>query len=111
MKISRRDLASGVAVLHLEGRLNAVSTDALRKAVHDVVNGGTSQIAIDLSDVGFVDSSGLGALVSGLKETRRAGGDLRIAAANDQVRLVLQLTNLDRVLKPYMTVEDAYASS
>lgn len=111
MKISRHDLASGVAVLHLAGRLNMVSTGALREAVHDVVEGGTARIAVDLSGVDFVDSSGLGALVSGLKTTRQAGGDLRIAGANEQVRLVLRLTNLERVLTPFATVEDAYDGS
>lgn len=111
MKISRRDLPSGVAVLHLEGRLNMVSTGTLREAVHSVVESGSARIAVDLSGVDFVDSSGLGALVSGLKTTRQAGGDLRIAGANEQVRLVLRLTNLERVLTPYATVEDAYAGA
>lgn len=108
MKISRLDRADGVVVLALEGRLNMVSTAALREAVHGVVDGGSSRVAIDLSGVEFVDSSGLGALVSGLKTARQAGGDLRIAGANEQVRLVLGLTNLQRVLTPFATVEDAY---
>ena len=45
-----------------------------------------------------------------MKTTRMAGGDLRIARASDQARLVLELTTLDRVLKPYATVEEAIAS-
>lgn len=111
MKISRHDRADGVTVLQLEGRLNMVSTSSLREAVHDLVEAGSTRIAVDLSGVVFVDSSGLGALVSGLKTTRQAGGDLRIAGARDQVRLVLGLTNLERVLTPYDSVEDAYAGS
>lgn len=109
MKISRHDLPDGGVVLALHGRLNMVSTGSLREAVQNVVDGGSARIVIDLSGVDFVDSSGLGALVSGLKTTRQAGGDLRIACANDQVRLVLGLTNLERVLTPYETVEVAYA--
>jgi anti-anti-sigma regulatory factor len=46
--------------------------------------------------------------VGGLKSARQAGGDLRIAAAPEQVRTVLALTNLDRVLTPHQTVEDAH---
>lgn len=111
MKITRHDRHDGVVVLALEGRLNMVSTGSLRETVHEVVEGGASRIAVDLSGVDFVDSSGLGALVSGLKTTRQAGGDLRIAGANEQVRLVLGLTNLERVLTPFATVEDAYDGS
>ena len=77
-------------VLTCDGRLTMVAAPTLRSA-------GTS----------FVDSSGLGALVAGLKRTRQAGGDLRIASAQEQVRMVLNLTNLDRILQPFDTVGDA----
>jgi anti-anti-sigma factor len=111
MKITQHELTNGVIVLELVGRLNMVSTSLLRETVHTVVDHGSARIAIDLSNVDFVDSSGLGALVSGLKTARQAGGDLRIAGVNDQVRLVLSLTNLERVLTPYDSVEDTYAQS
>lgn len=111
MNFTRTDRVDGVVVLALEGRLNMVSTGRFREVIHEVVEGGGTRLAVDLSGVEFVDSSGLGALVSGLKTTRQAGGDLRIVGANDQVRLVLGLTNLERVLTPFATVEDAYAGS
>ena len=60
------------------------------------------------SAVEFIDSSGLGALISGLKTARTAGGDLRLAAATEQVTSVLQLTNLDRILRVYPSPDDAY---
>ena len=63
---------------------------------------------VDLGGTEFVDSSGLGALIGGLKVARLAGGDLRIAASTDAVRKVLKLTNLDRVLRDYPTPESAF---
>jgi len=66
-----------------------------------------ARIVVDLSAVDFIDSSGLGALIGGLKAARQEGGDLRIACAGDQVKAVLKLTNLDRILAPYGTVEEA----
>ena len=54
-----------------------------------------------------MDSSGLGALIGGLKVTRLAGGDLRVARPNQQAQLVFSLTSLDRVLKPYATLDEA----
>ena len=62
---------------------------------------------MDLSSTEFMDSSGLGALVAGLKTARQAGGDLRIASPSAQVQTVLSLTNLDRVLRAHETVEQA----
>jgi anti-sigma B factor antagonist len=62
---------------------------------------------VNLAETTFVDSSGLGALVSGLKSARQAGGDLRLVAPSEQVSMVLRLTNLDRVLQPRASVEEA----
>lgn len=107
MDITVKDMGGNVAVVRLAGRLNMVTAPKLRDAVVKAVADGHARLVVDLSDVEFIDSSGLGALVSGLKTTRQAGGDLRIAAANEQVKLVLQLTNVERVLSPYDEVERA----
>ena len=64
-------------------------------------HGRGTRVVVDLSAVEFIDSSGLGALISGLKVARQAGGDLRIAAPTRQVITVLELTNLNRVLRAH----------
>ena len=107
MNIERRDLDHAV-VLELEGRLTAAVAPQLRAEVADLVAAGCTSVAVDLARVDFIDSSGLGALIGALKATRVAGGDLRIAAAGDQVRQVLRLTNLDRVLLIYPSADGAF---
>lgn len=107
MDITTRTLDSSVAVIACDGRLNMVSARALKSAIDKAVEGGHTRLVVDLASTSFVDSSGLGALVAGLKRARQADGDLRVAGAKDQVLTVMGLTNLDRVLKPYPTVEDA----
>ncbi|WP_282845751.1 STAS domain-containing protein [Microbacterium oxydans] len=102
------DTRDGYAVVTIAGRLTASGAPLLRNAVSDLIAGGEPNIAIDLSGTEFVDSSGLGALVGGLKSARVAGGDLRIAAVPEAVRTVLHLTNLDRVLRDYPTPESAF---
>ncbi|MFZ2963972.1 MAG: STAS domain-containing protein [Rhodoglobus sp.] len=109
MEFTVTEREGGVGILHLEGRLNMVTAGALRDAVNSTVAGGHPRVVVDLAGVDFMDSSGLGALINGLKTARQAGGDLRIASPNQQVQLVLQLTNVERVLPAYDSAELAYA--
>ena len=72
-----------------------------------VIDDGSSHVVVDLAETSFIDSSGLGALIGVLKRARSEGGDLRIAAPSEQVRMVLGLTNLDRVLRPHESLDEA----
>ena len=93
-----RSAPSGATVLMTTGRLNLTSAAGLRAQLIDLIAAGNSTIVVDLSTTDAIDSSGIGALIAALKAARAAGGDLRITAPNDQIRSVLRLTNLSRVL-------------
>lgn len=99
----------GTVLIRPSGRLNMVAAPGLRNLITGAVDEHTARVVVDLSDTEFIDSSGLGALVAGLKVARAAGADLRIAAPNTQVLAALKLTNLNRILKPYPTVGDCLA--
>lgn len=103
-----RTTEAGVVVVRPEGRLNMVSAKRLRDQLCDLVDAGKIRLVVDLSGVGTVDSSGLGALITALKAARRSGGDLRIAAVGAQAASVLELTNLNQLLKTYPSAEDAF---
>lgn len=98
-----------LAIIRAGNRLNMVSAPQLREAVDKAVSSGRSHVVVDLSATEFMDSSGLGALIGALKVARAAGGDLRIAAAGQQVLMVLQLSNMDRILRPYDDPTTAFA--
>ncbi|WZH53562.1 MAG: STAS domain-containing protein [Nocardioides alkalitolerans] len=98
----------GIAVVVPRGRLNMVAAKRLREALAEVVDAGTNRVVVDLGETTFLDSSGLGALVSGLKAARQAGGDLRVARPTPEVLAVFQLTNLDKVLRPRPDVASAF---
>ena len=104
----RRTTASGVVVVRPAGRLNMVAAPALRQELHELVESGSNRLVVDLSGTDFIDSSGLGALISGLKVARQAGGDLRIASPTTQVETVLSLTNLNRVLRSHPSADTAF---
>src|ERR1700761_4245307 len=94
-------------VLAPEGKFNLVAAPPLKARIDDLVAAGKTRLVVDLHAVDFIDSSGLGVLIGGLKVARQEGGDLRIAAAGAQVLAVLKLTNLDRILSPYATIDEA----
>lgn len=108
MTFTTEKLDPDIAVVSGSGKLNMVVAPQLREEVRRSIDEGHPRIVVDLSAVTFLDSSGLGALVACLKSARQAGGDLRIAAPSAQVVMVLQLSNLDRVLARFDSAGDAY---
>jgi anti-sigma B factor antagonist len=98
----------GIGVVVPRGRLNMVSARRLKELLGDLVAKGTNRIVVDMAETTFLDSSGLGALIGGLKSARQVGGDLRIARPTPAVYTVFELTNLDRVLRARETVDGAF---
>ena len=107
LDVESRQTDSGITVLAPSGRLDVVGAPALKEAVSEAMKNGQPRLVIDMEGVTFVDSSGLGSVVSARKQVRTSKGDLRLAAPNQQVRVVLELTTLDRVFPYFATVEEA----
>jgi anti-anti-sigma factor len=80
------------------GRLDLGTSAAFRADCRELVKNGAQLLVIDMSQVEFLDSSGLGALVGALKTARQAGGDVKLVSVREQPRLILDLTRLERVL-------------
>ncbi|NRG42572.1 anti-sigma factor antagonist [Rathayibacter sp. VKM Ac-2804] len=108
MTFTTEKIDPDIAVVTASGKLNMVAAPQLRETVRRAIEESSPRIVVDLGAVDFLDSSGLGALVACLKTARQAGGDLRIAAPSAQVMMVLQLSNLDRVLARFDSPGDAY---
>lgn len=98
----------GVAEVSVAGRLNMVTAARMREAIQGAIDDNHQNVAVDLSRVVFLDSSGLGALIAGLKAVRQAGGDLRLVRPAEQAQLVLELTNMSSTLKSFDSVGDAF---
>ncbi|NGP86726.1 STAS domain-containing protein [Fodinibius halophilus] len=78
--------------------------------LHELIDEGKKEIVADLSSVKFMNSSGLGILIGGMTTMRNAGGDLRIAGANQRIESLLMITKLVTVFKSFRTVEEAVES-
>ena len=95
-----------VVVVSVVGQLVVGNRQEFKQLVLDEM-GRASRFLIDFSETGYVDSSGLGALVSLNKRLRETGGALRLAALNEDLRTLFELTRLDTLFKLYATRADA----
>ena len=101
------DDRDGWAVARASGDLDLTTAPRLRERIVQVIAGGQPQVVLDLQEVDFVDSTGLGVLVGLLKRTRSQGGDLRLVSTRTGLRKILELTALERALPLAATVEEA----
>ena len=79
----------------------------LHETLHELREQGKKNVVVDLSKVKFMNSSGLGMLISGLTTMRNAGGDLRLANVADRIQSLLVVTRLITVFKNYDSVDEA----
>lgn len=107
MEVSRQALEGDVVILYLKGRLDATSSSSVKAALKDLLENGQLKIIVDLQEVPFIDSSGLAALVSGLRMAREKGGTVVLSRVQAQAQTVFRLTMLDRVFTIQPTPEEA----
>ena len=93
----RREGETVVAVV--EGQLIAANKQQLRDALNLEIDAGARAFVIDFADTGYIDSAGLGTLVSLAKKVRDARGSLRLTNLNSDLRTLLELTRLDRLFE------------
>jgi anti-sigma B factor antagonist len=98
----------GTIILHLdEERLDAHNSVDLKVEMQRLYDGGSLHLLVDLKNVRFIDSSGLGALVSGFKNATTKHGTLKLSSLQPQVKSMFELTRLHRVFEIFPTPADA----
>jgi len=101
---------SGTTVITLSGRFDALMAKEFKNCISGLIENRQIMIAIDMSAIDFIDSSGLGSLVGGLKGVAREKGEIRIAGLSPEVRTIFELTRLHRIFDIYENIEIALAS-
>jgi anti-sigma B factor antagonist len=104
VKLDRED---DVCVVSLGGEVDVYTSPSFKERLVEAIDGGCKYIVVDLEGVDFIDSSGLGVLVSGLRRVKEVDGWVRIACTRDQVLKVFRITGLDRVFPIHATVSEA----
>jgi anti-sigma B factor antagonist len=90
-------MAVPLTIIKPAGGLDGVKANELRQQVSEVLASGNNLVMLDMADVNFIDSSGLGALIVALKMLRIAGGDLYLCSIAEPVRNLLSMTRMDRL--------------
>jgi anti-sigma B factor antagonist len=96
-----------VAVVDLEGDVDIHSAPQFKDVLLQGIEEGAQRIIVDFAKVTFIDSSGLGVLVSGAKRVRRNNGTLDIVCRDDNITRIFEITGLDRIFGIYPTREEA----
>jgi anti-sigma B factor antagonist len=91
----RTSKQNGVTVVDVDGQLIVGNRQELKQKVLEELEGGERKFLIDFTNTGYIDSSGLGVLVSLSKKIREQGGELRLANLNEDLRTLFELTKLD----------------
>ena len=97
-------------MLTISGRL-ALGTEVERldAAVNELLKKGQKKLVFDISGLEYCDSSGVGMLVSSLTKVRKAGGELKMAGANQRIQRILKMTGVDALMPMFASVTEATA--
>lgn len=99
-------MLANTKIIQLNGILDSTRTQEVRDCINQGIEQGAKVILVDLKEVTFMDSSGLGALVTALKAVRSVGGKLCVCSINEQVRILFELTSMDRVFEIFRDQSD-----
>ncbi len=93
-------------IVAVSGEVDLATSPELDIAIISALESGTESVVVDLSDVSFMDSSGLGVIVRGLKRCREADKELDLVITNERVLKVFGITGLDQVIPIHASIED-----
>lgn len=99
------ETTDGQTLIHLRGEVDLSWSQQVRSAVLDALRG-SQRVGVVLSEVSYIDSSGIAALVEGFQSARSSGRGFALVAVSDAVRAVLELARLDRVFPLVATIAD-----
>ncbi|HNX75846.1 MAG TPA: STAS domain-containing protein [Candidatus Rifleibacterium sp.] len=110
LTIDSQQHENGVVVIAINGEITFENSDQLREKIDQLCDQNQVRMIIDLVDLKYMSSAGMGVLVHGLKKTRAKGGDLRLINLNDKMRRVFLITQFTHHFVVLKNLEEAVAS-
>ena len=96
-------------VVRLGGEIDVYTAPFVREKLDEQIHAGRADLVVDLSDVTFLDSTGLGVLVGGLKRVRAHEGSLRLVCSQERILKIFRITGLTKVFPIHATLDEALA--
>src|SRR6266480_752711 len=100
----------GASVVTLRGEIDVYTAPRLRQTLIDLVEGGATNIVVDMEKVDFLDSTGLGVLVGGLKRVKDKEGSMKLVATQDRILKIFDITGLAKVFPIFGSLDQALGS-
>jgi anti-sigma B factor antagonist len=100
----------GWTVVTVHGEIDVATSPTLRERLIGLVNSGGTRLVLDLEAVDFLDSTGLGTIVSLLKRVRTHGGDLRLVCTEARIRRLFEITGLEKAVPLHASLDDAISA-
>ena len=98
-------------VIEVGGEIDVYTAPKLREQLIDLVSSGQYHLVVDMEGVEFLDSTGLGVLVGGLKRVRAHEGSLRLVCTQERILKIFRITGLTKVFPIHTSVEEAVAAT
>ncbi len=110
LELNVRKVAGNVPVIDLKGEVDVYTAPKFKTAMIDLIDEGNYNVVVNLTNVQYMDSAGLGALVSGLKRVREHNGTINLVSPTVPVQRVLDITRLSKILNIYSSEQQALQS-
>ncbi len=98
-------------IVSVGGEIDVYTAPKLREKLIDLVSAGQYHLVVDMENVEFLDSTGLGVLVGGLKRVRAHEGSLRLVCTQERILKIFRITGLTKVFSIHASVEEAVAAT
>jgi anti-sigma B factor antagonist len=104
---TRKAMMENIKIINLSGRLDSYTITASRKLFDEALESHPPFIVVNMQTVNFIDSTALSALVQSLKRSRELSGNLRLCCLQQPVRMIFELTRLDKVFEIFLSEREA----
>lgn len=110
MKFKSRE-SKGITIIELTGNvMGGPDATSLNEQLHKLIGENKKKVVVDLEEVKFINSSGLGMLIGGLTTLRNSGGEMKLARASKKIEDLLKMTKLNSVFDIHVSVNEAVAA-
>lgn len=105
IKVEVRESEYETSIVALSGEIDVYTSPKVKDALGSLIDKGTYKIVIDLTNVRYIDSTGLGVLIGGLKRVREHGGTVNLVCSNPQIRKIFDITGLVKIFGIFETLD------